>query len=215
MFRRQKRKNLDFKQVEKQIEKQDVVRRYGRYMMMMLPILLSVLYLQNYLYGMNQRREMEKEILEIQEFLNNQDILEEKARLDNLERELELLTRFETEYDSLRELSKERTALNSRVLLALESAMEGQVEMVEDENYPLYYEDGILKFTAQTSVPEEASGYVERLERTGVFTAVEYSGFERRGVTEDGAEVHYLFDVECRLALPEERGDQSEKTVKT
>lgn len=211
MFRRQKRKNLDFKQVEKQIEKQDVVRRYGRYMMMMFPILLSVLYLQNYLYGMNQRREMEKEILEIQEFLNNQDVLEEKARLDHLERELELLTRFGTEYDSLKELSKKRTVLNSRVLLALESAMGGQVEMVKDEHYPLHYEDGILKFTAQTSVPEEASGYVERLERIGLFTAVEYSGFERRGVTE----VRYLFDVECRLTLPEEREDKSEKTIKT
>ena len=73
---------------------------------------------------------------------------------------------------------------------------------------------GVLEFTAQTRSPLEASRYVERLEADDGFEDVEYHGFERREETEGE---FYLFEVICRLALPEsgEKEARNEKIIKT
>lgn len=205
MCRRQKIKNLDFMKVEKRNYRREVNRRRGKSILTLLPVVLILLYLQNYIYYMEKTDVMERQIQELQSVLMDQKILEEEARLEELYRKLELLEQYEQEAESLKEETKKRPVLTVKVLKSAESAMEGQVEMVWDESYPVQYEKGVLKFTAWTRVPLEASKYIERLEKLTEFENVEYGGFERKNLTEDGGEPAYLFDVSCRLSLPEKR----------
>lgn len=198
-------KNLDFMRVEKKKHRQEVNRRRGKSILLLLPFVLILLYLQNYIYYMEKKDVMEWQIQEIQSVLADQKILEEEARLNELYRKLDLLNQYEKEADSLKEEAKKRPVLTVKVLKSAESALEEQVEMVWDERYPVYYESGVLKFTAWTRVPSEASKYIERLENLAEFGDVEYGGFERKSSTEDGEELIYLFDVTCRLSLPEEK----------
>lgn len=198
-------KNLDFMRVEKKKHRQEVNRRRGKSILLLLPFVLILLYLQNYIYYMEKKDVMERQIQEIQSVLADQKILEEEARLNELYRKLDLLNQYEKEADSLKEEAKKRPVLTVKVLKSAESALEEQVEMVWDERYPVYYESGVLKFTAWTRVPSEASKYIERLENLAEFGDVEYGGFERKSSTEDGEELIYLFDVTCRLSLPEEK----------
>lgn len=198
-------KNLDFMRVEKKKHRQEVNRRRGKSILTLLPFVLILLYLQNYIYYMEKKDVMERQIQEIQSVLADQKILEEEARLNELYRKLDLLNQYEKEADSLKEEAKKRPLLTVKVLKSAESAMEEQVELVWDERYPVYYESGVLKFTAWTRVPSEASKYIERLENLAEFGDVEYGGFERKSSTEDGEELIYLFDVTCRLSLPEEK----------
>lgn len=199
-------KNLDFMRVEKKKHRQEVNRRRGKSILLLLPFVLILLYLQNYIYYMEKKDVMERQIQEIQSVLADQKILEEEARLNELYRKLDLLNQYEKEADSLKEEAKKRPVLTVKVLKSAESALEEQVEMVWDERYPVYYESGVLKFTAWTRVPSEASKYIERLVNLAEFGDVEYGGFERKSSTEDGEELIYLFDVTCRLSLPEEKG---------
>lgn len=206
MYPGRKRKNLDFRKVEKQKHRQETARRRGKSILLLLPLVLLVVYLQNYIYYMEKTDGMEKQILEAQSYLNNRGVIEQETRLDSLQSNLELLGRYEEEITSLREERKEQASLTAETLNHVEVLMEGRLEMVRDSNFPIRYEDGVLEFTVRTEKPVEASEYMERLEEAEAFEGVEYYGFERRKRDEEGEDWVYQFDVTCRLALPEREG---------
>ncbi len=207
-------KNLDFMKVEKQEQKQESTRRRVRTILSLLPLVLLLAYLQTYIYYMEKTDEMGRQILELQSVLENQEMKAEEARLGELYQNMELLMRYQTQEKNLSAAAEERAVLTSEVLKRVESMMEGRVELVWDDSYPVHYESGVLEFTAQTRSPLEASRYVERLEADDGFEDVEYHGFERREETEGE---FYLFEVICRLALPEsgEKEARNEKIIKT
>lgn len=103
MYPVRKRKNLDFRKVEKQKHREETARRRGKSMLLLLPLVLLVVYLQNYIYYMEKTDEMERQILEVQSYLNNRGVIEREERLDLLQSNLGLLGRYEEEIESLRE----------------------------------------------------------------------------------------------------------------
>lgn len=210
-------KNLDFMKVEKQKDKQEAARRRGRTILSLLPLVLMLVYLQSYIYYMEKTDEMGRQILEIQSVLENQEMREEEDRLGKLQKNTEVLIRYKAQEESLSAAAKERAVLTSEVLKTVETVMEDRVELVWDDSYPVHYESGILTFTAQTRNPLEASKYIERLKADDGFEDVEYHGFERKSETEGEGEELYLFEVNCRLALPEtsKKEARNEKIIKT
>lgn len=209
-------KNLDFMKEERRKYRQEAAGRRGKTIMSLLPLVLMMLYLQNYIHYMEKSVEMGRQISEVQQFLNNSEILESEERLEELYKNRALLEQYETEMQKLRVSSEERAVLTADVLYKIEALMEGRVEMVWDERYPIHFEEGVLKFTVMTTRPMEASEYIKSLELDEEFNDVEYKGFERRRLTEEG-ELVYLFDVTCRLTLPKtgKKEGQDEKNVET
>ena len=132
MYPVRKRKNLDFRKVEKQKHREETARRRGKSMLLLLPLVLLVVYLQNYIYYMEKTDEMERQILEVQSYLNNRGVIEREERLDLLQSNLGLLGRYEEEIESLREERKEQASLTAETLNHVEALMEGRLEMVRD-----------------------------------------------------------------------------------
>lgn len=192
-----KKKNLDFLRAERQKNGREAAKRWIRYVMFLIPLIVFFGFLQAYLYYVEKIGDAEREILAITGYINEESTMKKRGKLKKLYQNMELLERYEEE-SRAEENPEDRAVLPGNFMGWIQNVMSDRVELVCDEYYPILYEDGVLQFTAQTDVPAEAPSYVERLEEEGNFDRVIYSGLERRAGLK-GKEWQYLFSVKCRL----------------
>lgn len=201
MYIRKRVKNLDFLKAEKQKSTHEAVKKWIRSILILMPLVLFICFLQIYLYCMEMADLAESEILVITGYITDKDILEQKAGLRKLYKNMKLLEQYEEEADRTEEYLKNAAILPGNYLEWIQYAMGDHVQLVCGEHQPIRYEDGVLEFSAATDIPAEAYSYIERLVAEGNFHSVIYSGFEKIPEQIEG-ELAYMFDVKCRLKTP-------------
>lgn len=184
-------KSLDFAGAEKRRSSQKKIGKHMHIFIILLLPILTVCFLQKYLYLLEETVQKIGETAEIEAYLMTETVTAAQEKLGKIERERELMEIYCIESEYGREILNQYPAPESQDFQSIEEAAGAQVRILWEEG--LTYEKGSLKFQAETGRVEQAGAYITRIKEMGIFSEVVYTGFMRQ---EDG---NYRFTVSCIL----------------
>lgn len=142
-------------------------------------------------------REMKREILNLEEKLGEPEEAEKLSRGESLEVKLNALKDWRRGQEALKKEAVRLPQMNSAIRSRIFEETVAGMEVSEPE-----YADGSVMFHGKASGYSEISGYVQGLEESGMFAAVEYGGFTDVNPATGKKDGWYYFQLTCRLKVP-------------
>lgn len=164
-----------------QKEKHKLKKSTQRGILISLGVLLVAVAFGGYVFWQNMV--VEKELTEINSYINNPDNIIKANEVNQLLDKASLLNGTIQEIESITQTFNEAPKFSQEVFKALKA---------KDYQANIEYGNGIIYLSMETSNSDTPRKYVEELKETGLFTDVKYYGFE---LADNG----YTFNVEAYL----------------
>ena len=143
-------------------------------------------------------RNMREEIHVLEERLSEKGRKEALAEEKQLKEKLMSLRTLTAGQAAVKKEAVKTAKMNSAVRKYIFDAAGGRLELSEPE-----YMDGSLIFNGHSQNYGEISAYARRLEESGLFSKIEYSGFTNVNPVTKEKDGWYYFQLECVLKMPE------------
>lgn len=143
-------------------------------------------------------RNMREEIHVLEERMSEKGRKEALAEEKQLKEKLMSLRTLTAGQAAVKKEAVKTAKMNSAVRKYIFDAAGGSLELSEPE-----YMDGSLIFNGNSLNYEEISAYAHRLEESGLFSKVKYSGFTNVNPVTKKKDGWYYFQLECVLKMPE------------
>lgn len=139
------------------------------------PVALLALFLGVFLAFFVVSKNMENNLADMNEYIDNPENQDLFMEATNLSTQLDAINQEILKLESIDEAIRSKPVIISERLNQLASLQNGVIEwtaMSYDE------EEGILHFSAYAANEREAAQYIERIDETGYFYHVQYTGYE-------------------------------------
>lgn len=143
-------------------------------------------------------KSMREEIHVLEERMSEKGRKEALAEEKQLKEKLMSLRTLTAGQAAVKKEAVKTAKMNSAVRKYIFDAAGGSLELSEPE-----YMDGSLIFNGNSQNYEEISAYAHRLEESGLFSKVKYSGFTNVNPVTKKKDGWYYFQLECVLKMPE------------
>ncbi|GKG98960.1 hypothetical protein CE91St54_08910 [Hungatella hathewayi] len=164
----------------------------------LLPAAVITVFLGNAVRNEIAVRNMREEIQILEERLSVKERKEALAEEKQLKEKLASLRILTAGQSAVKKEAAKMPEMNSAVRSYIFGTAAGKLELSE-----LEYTQGVLRFDGKSRRYEEISDYVRELEESGLFSAVEYSGFTNVNPVTKEKEDWYYVQLACMLKTPE------------
>ena len=192
------RKSLDLIGAARQKESRREEERFRFPAACLLPAAMISIFLGIAVNNEIAVRNMREEIHALEERLSEKGRKEALAEEKQLKEKLMSLRTLTAGQAAVKKEAVKTPKMNSAVRKYIFDAADGALELSEPE-----YMEGSLIFDGKSHQYEEISAYAHRLEESGLFSEVEYSGFTNVNPATKEKDGWYYFQLECVLKMPE------------
>ena len=213
-MRKMKKKNINlFEQYEKAVgkatrKKLNTKMLYALYGALGFAVLVGV-----YLILFFQTRNVEKQYKSLYSKVYSDDAAEQTVNVTQLEYENQVLTLISEKYisnmKSIDRKNKETSVLDTDLIQKILDCR-GENTWVKN----ISYDQGIVFINGEARDAANASGFVSELDKRGIFSYVNYTGYNRQGNVYAFSATGY-FDTEDDISSEEEETEDIEDTEKT
>lgn len=173
-------------------------KRYRKTAAWLLPAAVITAFLGTAVRNEVSVREMREEIRILEERRLERVEVRDTAGENQLKEKLAALNEWLAGREAVKREAGKRPQMNSSVRERILAETSAGMELSEPE-----YSAGEVTFYGRSPEYEEISAYVHRLEESGLFSEVEYSGFTNRNPATGEQDGGYYFRLVCRLKIPD------------
>lgn len=172
--------------------------RYRKIAAWLLPTAVAAAFLGIAVKNEISVREMREEIRILEERRLEHVEVRDTAGENQLKEKLAALNEWLAGREAVKKEAGKIPQMNSAVRERILTEASAGMELSEPE-----YSEGNVTFYGRAPEYEEISPYVHRLEKSGLFSEVEYSGFTNRNPVRGEKDGGYYFRLTCRLKIPD------------
>lgn len=182
-----KEKEINFIDAMNRKERKNTDRNIKQILLLAFPVFLFVIVAGAILFLYTSTSTLEQKIENIQKALISEEIIQKQADLALLQNEISGLQGFQNNYNLLENMFESQVETDKKTIHTIISQCYGKIVITD-----MSMENSNLNLNCQCTEYKEAALYVQRLEKTELFSKVNYQGFEK-----DGGK--YIFSLVCVL----------------
>lgn len=186
---------MDFIEAEKYRDDKEVVLRRVKVLLLLVPGVMAFWFLQSGSQYMEKTKQAQIQIERLEQILESQQVLSGLERLEELESQRARLDEIKNEINDAERMMNDIPGVSGAYILLIEEMAGSDAQIVWEENAPVSYEDGVVHVRMVFQEAKGASAFIKRLEQTGEFADVVYTGVEKI----EGKWNGYISTVSCSL----------------
>ncbi len=185
-----KEREINFIDAMNRKERKNTSIHFKQIFLFTVPVLLFITTVGTILFLHTAALGLEKKIEKIQGELISEEIMEKKMDFVLLQNEISGLQGFQKNYKLLESMFEGQAEADKNMIYTIITQCFGKI-IIED----LSMENSYLRIDCHCAEYKEAALYVQRLEKTKLFSKVNYQGFEKDGD-------QYIFSLTCAINNP-------------
>lgn len=185
-----KEREINFIDAMNRKEKKNTSINFKQIFFFMVPVLLFITTVGTILFLHTTILRFENKIEKIQAELMSEEVVQKQADFALLQNEISGLQGFQKNYELLERMFEGQAEADREMIHTIITQCFGKI-VIED----LSMENSYLRMECHCAEYQEAALYVQRLEKTELFSKVNYQGFEKDGDK-------YIFSLTCSINNP-------------
>lgn len=186
---------MDFIEAEKHRDDKEVMLRRVKVLLWLVPGIMAFGFLQSGSQFKEKAKQAQIQIERLEQMLESPQVLSGLEHLEELESQRAKLDKIKNELNEAERIISNIPGVSSTYMRLIEETAGFGAQIIWEEKSPVSYEDGVIYVPMIFQEAKGVSAFIKRLEQTGEFADVVYTGVEKT----EGKWNGYTSTISCSL----------------